>query len=323
MDFFGADAAGQPVAAGERSATANIQLISARKLVASKDNFYSTEDIADLKQSIGMFGLLQNLVVVQLPGADKYLIKAGHRRHKAIMALLDDGRNDLEMVPCNVISLDNAALEKLVLITTNATARELSAYEKMEQAQQAKTALEELQAQGYKLKGRARDYIAEMLKTSATQVARMEAISHNLTAPLKEQFKDGAINASTAYELSGLDAEKQQLTARLLQQGQRVDIKAAKALKTETTAPITGADISSGKDHTAYISLPEQAKKQSPTVQTMSETHPVVQHGMTDEELKAFEWALNQSYQSVAAQHAKTLAKYIQRKNLDGKAGER
>lgn len=96
MDFFSADAAGQQATAGERTTTANIQLISARKLVASKDNFYSTEDIADLKQSIGMFGLLQNLVVVQLPGADKYLIKAGHRRHKAIMALLDDGRNDLE-----------------------------------------------------------------------------------------------------------------------------------------------------------------------------------------------------------------------------------
>lgn len=34
---------------------------------------------------------------------------------------------------------------------------------------------------------------------------------------------------------------------------------------------------------------------------------------MTKDERKAYEWALNQTYPSVAAMHAETLAKYIQR----------
>ncbi len=42
MDFFGEDAQ----AAGQNGGSAStIQLISARKLVASEDNFYSTEDV--------------------------------------------------------------------------------------------------------------------------------------------------------------------------------------------------------------------------------------------------------------------------------------
>lgn len=284
MDFFSEEA--QTAGQNKRS-TSTIQFISARKLVASEDNFYSTEDVADLMQSIGMLGVLQNLVVVKIPGADKYIIKAGHRRHKAVMALLDEGRNDLEMVPCNVISLDNAALEKLVLISTNATARELSAYEKMEQAQQAKLALEQLQAQGYQLKGRSRDYIAEMLKTSAAQVARMEAIGHNLTAPLKEQFKAGAINASTAYELSGLPEEKQQQAAAQVEQGKRVDIKAAKALKAETKpAPVVGIDTANGQDCTAYATPPllAVAKEETPAGNQLAKTMHAIANERRDAE---------------------------------------
>ncbi len=34
---------------------------------------------------------------------------------------------------------------------------------------------------------------------------------------------------------------------------------------------------------------------------------------MTKEEQEAFDWAINQEYQSVAARYARTLAKYIQR----------
>lgn len=34
---------------------------------------------------------------------------------------------------------------------------------------------------------------------------------------------------------------------------------------------------------------------------------------MTEDEYKAYQWALNQNYQSVAARYAKILAKYIQK----------
>lgn len=60
-----------------------------------------------------------------------------------------------------------------------------------------------------KLPGRIRDIIAETLNTSPTQIARMDAISNNLTPDFQEELKEEKLNMSTAYELSGLAEEKQ------------------------------------------------------------------------------------------------------------------
>lgn len=50
------------------------------------------------------------------------------------------------------------------------------------------------------------------------------------------------------------------------------------------------------------------------------ELKPCPQKGMTAEEIDAFNWAINQQYQSVAARKASALANYIRRTEPENKA---
>lgn len=213
------------------------ELISASKLVPSEDNFYSVENIEELAASIEMFGILQPLVVIQIADTDKYCIKAGHRRYTATKLLLSEGKNQFEMLPCTVKQPMSAALETLMLIQTNSTARgELSGYEKMEQAERARAALLELKNNGAQLPGRIRDHIAAMLKTSPAQVAKLDATNSNLIDPLKEKFKANEMNAATAYELSGLAPSQQQEAAKRMARGEKMNIDAAREMKAHVHA---------------------------------------------------------------------------------------
>lgn len=208
--------------------------ISVHKLVPDKDNFYSTDGIKELAASIDMFGMLQPIVVVPIEGTDTYKIKAGHRRRLAVLQLLAEGKNEAEMVDCTIKPPMVPALEKLMLITTNATTRVLTSYEQMEQAQQARAALLELKAQGESLPGRIRDHIAAMLAVSPATVARMDAINNNLAPELKEKFKAGQINAATAYELSGATKEAQAAANKRLEEGEALQKDTAHEIKAES-----------------------------------------------------------------------------------------
>ncbi len=160
--------------------------LSVYDLVPSKDNFYSTEQIEELKMSIEMFGVKQNLTVKPI-GGGKYRIIAGHRRRLAALALVEEGKTEFEYVPCGIETEEDEIKERLLLITTNSTARQLSDWEKIKQAEEMRALLEELRKRE-KLPGRMRDLIAEALKTSPAQIGRMEAISKNLTPEFIEEL---------------------------------------------------------------------------------------------------------------------------------------
>lgn len=176
-------------------------------LVPSKDNFYSVENVEELKTSIEIFGVLQNLTVKPLNNG-KYEIISGHRRHKACKELVAEGKTEFEYVPCGIQSERDEIKEKILLIMTNSTARELSDYEKMKQAEELRKNFELLKKRE-NLQGRVRDLVAEALNTSSTQIARLNAIENNLNPEFKEEFKSGNIGTSAAYELSGMSEEKQ------------------------------------------------------------------------------------------------------------------
>lgn len=218
----------------EAEAAQQYLTINVHKLMPDDENFYSTDDIEGLAASIAMFGVLQPLAVLPIDGGDTYQIKAGHRRRLAVLRLLEQGKNEHEMVPCVIKARMEPALEKLMLITTNATARVLTSYEQMEQAQQARAALLELKAQGENLPGRIRDHIAAMLDVSPATVARMDAINNNLAPTLKEKFKAGEINAATAYELSGADEKAQTAANERIEQGEALDQAEAHKIKAES-----------------------------------------------------------------------------------------
>lgn len=181
--------------------------LSIHNLVPSKDNFYSVDDIAELKDSIEMFGIKQNLLVKPLEDG-RYRLISGHRRRLAAMALVNDGYSEYEYVPCAIEPSADELLERLLLITTNATIRQLSDWEKIEQVREMRALLEEYRKNN-DLPGHTRDIIAQALSTSPTSIGRMEAIDRNLSPEFKEELKDGNLNISTAYELSGLPSEKQ------------------------------------------------------------------------------------------------------------------
>lgn len=182
--------------------------ININDLIPSKDNFYSTnkESIKDLKDSIEVFGLQQNLVVKKINDT-QYEIIAGHRRYLALKSLCEEGKDQFKYAPCKVETEEDIK-SKLILLITNSTSRELTDWEKTQQAEKLKELLTEYKKQE-KLPGRVREIVADILNVAASKIARMESISKNLSDDLKEEFKENTINISTAYEASKLP-EKQQ-----------------------------------------------------------------------------------------------------------------
>ena len=207
-----ASMAGNSAAQSEEARRLPLKVVSLniRDLVPSKNNFYSVENIEELKTSIEIFGVLQNLTVKPLDNG-KYEILSGHRRHKACTELVAEGKTEFEYVPCGIQSERDEIKEHILLIMTNSTARELTDWEKMKQAEELRKNFEILKKRE-NLPGRVRDLVAEALNTSSTQIARLSAIDNNLTPEFKEEFKEGRIGTSAAYELSGM-SEKQQKQA--------------------------------------------------------------------------------------------------------------
>lgn len=220
----------------ERSGNQDYKIthISVHHLEPSQDNFYSTEQIEELKASIAAFGIKQNLIVKPIEGG-KYRVIAGHRRRLAVMSLVEEGKRELEKVPCIVETEEDELRERLLLITTNSTARQLTDWEKIKQAQELRSILEQIKKRD-KIPGRLREIIASTLDTSPAQVGRMEAIAKNLTPEFKEELKEGRVNMSTAYEISGMPEEQQREVYAEYREKGSFSIKDAKEKKQEMKA---------------------------------------------------------------------------------------
>ncbi len=183
-----------------------ITQININKLVPSNNNFYSIDKIEELKNTIELLGLQQNLVVKKIENG-MYKIISGHRRYYSMLSLYKEGNKNFEYVPCKVEEEDELKND-LRLIITNSTARELTDWEKIHQAKRLKELLTEYKERE-KIPGRVRDIVADILNVSATQVARMESVSNNLIDDFKEEMKEDNVKISVAYELSKLPEEKQ------------------------------------------------------------------------------------------------------------------
>lgn len=194
----GAAEAGKDTAAGT---TADIY-----DLIPSKDNFYSVEDVQDLKQSIELLGVLQPLLVTEEEDGKRRII-AGHRRRLAIMQLVDEGKERFRYVPIMVKSTKNAILDRLTLIMANRF-REKTDWEKMTESIETERLVQELKEQ-MDIPGRTRDLLAEIIETSPAQLGRYKAIYNNLSAELMSEFRAGKIGISVIYEISQLEKEWQ------------------------------------------------------------------------------------------------------------------
>ena len=176
-------------------------------------NFYRISGIEELMASIELVGLQQPLLVRQHPDkAAAVMIVSGHRRREAIKRLVDEGREDLRMVPCIMESAGgSAALDELRLIYANCSTRHLTGAEISSQAQRVEALLYELKEQGFEFPGRMRDHVAEACKVSKSKLARLKVIRDNLIAPWASRWKKKEISEATAYRLSQCTPEHQQI----------------------------------------------------------------------------------------------------------------
>lgn len=238
--------AGQGPAEGQESSF-EVAMLDVEDLMPSKDNFYATEGINELADAIELAGGIEQNLVVKPEAHGKYEVIAGHRRRLAALKLIGEGKEEYRKVPCRIKHESDTIKDKLSLILTNATARELTDWEKVQQAKQLKELLTEYKkalTEENKDKpkeervrmGRIREIVAQMLNTSTTQIGRMEAIQNNLSPEFKQELEKGNIGISTAHELSRLDGEGQ---AKAYQQYEEKGEMHIKDVKQEQKAEIT------------------------------------------------------------------------------------
>lgn len=191
----------------KRMAAPKTQMIHYTQLLESEKNFYETDGIEELADSILAAGqILQNLIVRKID-VNRYEVIAGHRRRKAAIYNVNRGYKDFEFLPCIVQDTDDVVSE-INLILTNSTQRIRTDYEKMQEIQRLKELIP--MTEGGSVKGRAlREMIARALNVSKTKVAQLENINNNLVPEAMEKFKEGKINVSVANEMAAVPEEKQ------------------------------------------------------------------------------------------------------------------
>lgn len=215
-----------------------VEQIPLAEIEENENNSYAQNDINELAESIKVIGLQQPLVVRRKTEGG-YLLLAGHRRRNALALL------DRKTAPCIVLDADlDPSLQVLILHWTNTMARGgggLTAEYTGRAAKEIEAALKDLQARGVvELPGKLRTYVAEVLKTSESQIARAKAIDNGLTKAWKGDFKCHRINDSAAYELSQCDPELQRKLHGAYQgKMYNLDAKKIKAHKKAAEYPFT------------------------------------------------------------------------------------
>lgn len=137
----------EKAAAEENKGSFEVEMIDVYDLVPSEENFYSIDEqeIRELAVSIELLGRIQQNLVVKPPVHGKREVIAGHKRRLAALLLVEEGKEQFRYVPC--ITETDSTKDKLRLILTNSTQRELNDWEKVQQYKELKTALEEYRKQ--------------------------------------------------------------------------------------------------------------------------------------------------------------------------------
>lgn len=215
-------------------------------IAPSQENFYDVETgIEELKQSIELVGLIEPLVVTPIKvnpgdvipcdGKQKYRLISGHRRRLAIRRLVNEGKERFRMVECSVRdtqeSDEDRIMNRLMMIMANGY-RDKTDWERMTETIETERLVLELKEK-MDIAGRTRDLLAEILKSTPTQIARYKAISKNLEWSLLEKFKENKIGVSAAYEASGLKHKYQEKAVEILEQNGELQLGDIKKLKAE------------------------------------------------------------------------------------------
>lgn len=167
-----------------------------------ENSIYEIGDVAMLKADIAERGLRSPLEVLPAQGG-KYMLLAGHRRWTACRALTAEGVTGFEVLPCVIHQSQGADDDLIALITSNATARELSDGERLRQYIALKQALERKKAAGG-LDGRVRDEMSRITGDGTGTLGRLNAIVSKCVPEVIAMVERGEITMTRAYECSKL-----------------------------------------------------------------------------------------------------------------------
>ena len=167
-----------------------------------ENSIYEIGDVAMLKADIAERGLRSPLEVLPAQGG-KYMLLAGHRRWTACRALTAEGVTGFEVLPCVIRQSQGADDDLIALITSNATARELSDGERLRQYIALKQALERKKAAGG-LDGRVRDEMSRITGDGTGTLGRLNAIASKCVPEVIAMVERGEITMTRAYECSKL-----------------------------------------------------------------------------------------------------------------------
>lgn len=194
-----------------------------KDLIPSEENFYNTEKLERLKQSIKLLGILQPLLIENRDGKD-YVI-AGHCRRKCCIDLLNEGNDRFSRVPCiyktqseleQDAGQENDIVRQIMIIQANCY-RDKSDWEKMTETLKMEDLVKELREKS-PMEGKTRDILKDLIGTSGGQLGRYHAISTNLCEQLMSEFKEDRIKISVAYEASKLNKEYQKQACELYEE---------------------------------------------------------------------------------------------------------
>lgn len=166
------------------------------------NSIYEIGDVSMLKADIAERGLRSPLEVLPAQGG-KYMLLAGHRRWTACRALTAEGVTGFEVLPCVIHQSQGADDDLIALITSNATARELTDGERLRQYIALKQALERKKAAGG-LDGRVRDEMSRITGDGTGTLGRLNAIASKCVPEVIAMVERGEITMTRAYECSKL-----------------------------------------------------------------------------------------------------------------------
>lgn len=167
-----------------------------------ENSIYEIGDVSMLKADIAERGLRSPLEVLPAQGG-KYMLLAGHRRWTACRALTAEGVTGFEVLPCVIHQSQGADDDLIALITSNATARELTDGERLRQYIVLKQALERKKAAGG-LDGRVRDEMSRITGDGTGTLGRLNAIASKCVPEVIAMVERGEITMTRAYECSKL-----------------------------------------------------------------------------------------------------------------------
>ena len=197
--------------------------LSPYEVKPSESNFYSQEKIEELADSFLAVGQQQPSVLARIDG--EFIIVSGHRRNLANIFNVERGYRQYEKVRYLYKDMTPAVLE-LSLLTGNIYNRELTAWERTQQAQRFKEALIRAKKEdGLEIKGSMRDIVAELMNESSSNVAKMDSINKNASSEIKDELRKGNLGITAAYEAAKLSPEKQKEIAEKSSEGCTVSVK--------------------------------------------------------------------------------------------------